>query len=497
MKAKPTTTAALGPESLGHLNYLYSTLTRPLGEWEGFYRAQSASMNFALRYQIAFSVYALALMSTRTPAYRAPYTEAIRAAIEKMLHPDVWSYWRAPQEAGVTSSGHIAVLAGPHRRLPPGPPSDPIAQDNLQYSGHLSTMLGLYEKVSGDIRYDKPFTLRDEGSGATYTYTHSEVAARINAQMRENAFGGVCCEPGMAYVPCNNYAMGSNALHDALHGTRYSTVNAGWLETVRQKMLLRGPALRGVFGASYVKDLKIATPLAFNFTDAWGLAFMLPFDKGLVRKLYPKFRRKVERSEDGAYVGSSPLNERLEISDVPINTGFGLILARGVGDRRLASELELYARRELDAGWEGSRYYCRGVARTLHSTALYAFAEALDAGGANFTRLFTAPRDLAALNHPYLAEMLDPSGRVGVCRAEYDPEEHVLHIGLRQVGAPSELAAAPSIEVGLRVANIGVGARVEVNGQVTGTEVTGKEEVNVSFRVAVEPTEVTQCIIQT
>src|SRR5215210_3027080 len=152
---------ALSRESLGHLNYLYGVLAQPLGSWEGFYMPQRPTMNFALRYQLAFVVYALASMSQRTPAYHAPYAEAIQAAIEKMLHVDSWGYWRAaspsPQEAATSShvnSGHVAVLLQPHQRAVAGASSDPIVRDNLQYSGHLSTMLGLYEKVSGDNRYD-------------------------------------------------------------------------------------------------------------------------------------------------------------------------------------------------------------------------------------------------------------------------------------------------------------------------------------------------------
>ncbi len=65
--------------------------------------------------------------------------------------------------------------------------------------------------------------------------------------------------------------------------------------------------MRGVFGTAYMRDFKMATPVAFNFTDAWGLAFMLPFDRPLVRKLYSKFKKRgiVRAGSDGAYVGSS------------------------------------------------------------------------------------------------------------------------------------------------------------------------------------------------
>ncbi|HEY0068944.1 MAG TPA: hypothetical protein VGE04_03150, partial [Chloroflexia bacterium] len=380
----PLPSTGLSTRSLGYLNYLREAMSQPLGSWEGFYRAQSPSMNFALRYQLAFASYALALMSQRTPAYRAPYAEALRGAIEKMLHPATWGYWRVPvgAQGGAASQGHIAVLAGPHNRGPLGAPSDPIARDNLQYSGHLSTMLGLYEKVSSDGRYDGPFDLHDEESGARYTYTHGEVARRIYTQMRENGFGGVCCEKGMAYVPCNNYSMASNALHDLLHGTDYSLANGRWLKTVRDKMVLKGPAVRGVFGTSYMQDFHLATPVAFNFTDVWGLAFLLPFDRPLVRKLYGRFKRKaIHRDAEGAYVESSGMSARMEISDVPLNTGFGLILARGVGDLKLADALLSYATSAFDAGWAGGRYLFRGAPRTLHATALYALGECMQPGG--------------------------------------------------------------------------------------------------------------------
>src|SRR5436189_4065589 len=84
---------------LGFLNYLHRVLAQPRGSWDGFYAPQSPSMNFALRYQLAFGAYAVAALAGRTPAYRAPYAEALRGAIEKMLDVASWGYWRAPDQA--------------------------------------------------------------------------------------------------------------------------------------------------------------------------------------------------------------------------------------------------------------------------------------------------------------------------------------------------------------------------------------------------------------
>ena len=402
MLSKTAQSRGLSLESLGYLNYLRNILTQPGNSWEGFYQPQSPSMNFALRYQLAFSTYALATLAQRTPAYRAPYLEAMRAAIEKMLCVETWGYWRAPApqpgaqsaygNGHIASSGHVAVLTSPHQRAPMGPPSDPVALDNLQYSGHLSTMLGLYEKLSGDDRYDSPFILHDHESGVTYTYTHSQVAERIHRQQLESNFGGVCCEQGMAYVPCNNHALASNFLHDALHGTDFSHGQRPLAPDRARQAGAQRPALRGVFGTAYMRDFKMATRVAFNFTDAWGLAFMLPFDRPLVRKLYSKFKKRgiVRAGSDGAYVGSSTMSERSEISDVPINTGFGLILARGIGDIEVADALSAYATHAFGASWQEDRYYYKEAPRTLHATALYALASAIEPGGATFGSLFTA-----------------------------------------------------------------------------------------------------------
>ncbi|MEO8286967.1 MAG: hypothetical protein ABI670_11085 [Chloroflexota bacterium] len=499
-----TQTDGLSRESLGHLNYLRALMTQPRDAWEGFYQSLSPSMNFALRYQLAFSTYALAALAQRTPAYRAPYVEAITGAIEKMLRVEAWGYWRVAQQdgapsegGGALSSGHVAVLVSPHQRVAAGPPSDPIAQDNLQYSGHLSTMLGLYEKLSGDGRYDRPFTLLDPGSGASYRYTHSEVAARIYDQMRKNNFGGVCCEKGMAYVPCNNHALASNTLHDALHGTHYSRDNARWLQTVRDKLVLKGPALRGVFGTAYMKDLKLATPVAFNFTDAWGLAFMLPFDRPLVRKLYSKFKKRgvTQAGSEGAYIGSSTVSERMEISDVPINTGFGLVLARGIGDMALATNLHRYAVGAFDAGWDGNRYFYKGAPRTAHATALYALASAIEPGGASFTAMFNDVVDPAAQSTPYLAEV-DAPGVVGVAKAEYDAQERALTFTLRQVGAPDALRAAKPVDAALTIGNIPTAVRIELDGVALGEHEYSRHGDILRLSATVSAAHDTLCVVR-
>lgn len=500
-----TNPPGLSLESLGHLNYIAGLLSQPLGRWDGFYQPQSPSMNFALRYQLAFGAYALAALAQRTPAYRAPYVQALQGAIEKILDGASWGYWRAPDgaaqregHANPFQSGHVAVLLSPHQRASVTVPSDPIVRDNLQYSGHLSTMLGLYEKLAGDDRYDRPFTLTDPDSGASYTYTHGQVAGRIHEQMVRNSIGGVFCESGMAYVPCNNHALASNALHDALHGSRFSRANARWLRTVRRKMVLKGPALRGIFGACYVKDLGMAAPVAFNFTDAWGLAFMLPFDPALVRKLYPRFRGRITgEGSDGAYLGSAPLSEKMEISDVPINTGFALIAARGIGDEETADALDRYASRAFEARWHGDRYLLSGAPRTLHSTALYALAGAVEPGGEGFSALFNAPPIPSSQGGPMLIEASSSNGSIGVSRADYAPVYKTLNLHVRQVADPAFLKSAPPAQAILTLTNVGGAPRVEVEGApLPASSLTRLPNGNLRFSLPVAARTGTACVVR-
>src|SRR5438105_784136 len=184
----------LSRESLGHLAYLYRVLTgrAPAVEtaaapeaaeiedhqskienpkskiWDGFYTPQSDAMNFGLRFQLAFASYAVAALGLQTPAYTRPYIEALSAAIERMLDVRAWGYWRRPAgEPGAAPAGHVAVLLAPHGRPagPLPPPADPVVQDNVQFSGHLGTMLGLYERTGGDDRYDRGFVLADPANG--------------------------------------------------------------------------------------------------------------------------------------------------------------------------------------------------------------------------------------------------------------------------------------------------------------------------------------------
>jgi hypothetical protein len=246
-----------------------------------------------------------------------------------------------------------------------------------------------------------------------------------------------------------------------------------------------------------VRDLHTAAPVAFNFTDAWGLAFLLPFDRGLVRKLYPKFRRRVTRAgEAGAYLSSAPLSEKMEISDAAINTGFALMVARGIGDQELAGELSSYAKGAFGAGWEGQRYFYKDAPRTLHSTALYALAEAMEPGGESFARLFNAAPERSE-EWPLIREVSTSDGSVGVSTAYFEPAERALHIGLRQVGSRDTLKEAQAQTATVTLERIIGRPHVELEGiALPEEEYTHTPDGTLTFAMRVEPQGETACAVR-
>ncbi len=447
-----TNISGLSAGDLGFLKYLSSLALQPAGEWDGFYRTPADGMNFGLRFQIAFSGYAVFALAQRTPAYRAPYAAALQALIEKMLHPDSWAYWfRGAARTLEAEAMHktpgplISALEFTHSRLGLGGavPADPCQQGNIQYSAHLASLLGFFEMLTADPRYDREgFTLTATSEDKTYNfhYTHSSLAGHIFEQMRDSHFGGACCEPGRAYAACNNHACISNLLHDRLHGTNLAEVNRRWSDWIKHHMLTGGvkgglplPAPNGLLSVAYMPDLHLPIPVSFNLTDAWGLAFMAAWDPATAREIYPRFRKRLKNGPgDTLYLGSLGPNESAEISSVGLNTAFAAVFAREMGDQPTYERLKNWADRQLDPVSDesgGRRYQAKPAP---YVTALLALAGTLAPEGGGLHALLEWRPDFKA---PYL---VGASAGTDVTGAEGDGGN--LRIELQgEAGRPVEL----------------------------------------------------------
>lgn len=329
---------------------------QPQDAWRGFYTPRSEAMNFGLRFQLAFPCYAVGAIACALPDERARCLRIMAALIERMIDGRAWRYW-----ARATGS------------------TDPVGDANIQYSGHLGHMIGLYELLGGDARFDQPFRFSYEN--ATVAYTHTTLAAALHAQMERNQYHGVDCEPGNTYISCTDHALWSNVLHDRLHGTRYAAINHEWLAFMQRRLTFRGPRCvgRGAFSAIYLTRLNVAAPLGLNFMDSWSLALLAPLapemTRRLAQRLWPRLRWL---DRETACLPSAKLWTSLEGSDTAVNTGFAYVLAVELGEQRLAAALRRYAELHLQPlAHNDARLFLGGLAAP-YTTALFALG---DAGG--------------------------------------------------------------------------------------------------------------------
>lgn len=211
---------------------------------------------FAIRYQAAFSGYAAAALGMRTPAYPALTGKILENFIERILDPAAWryigSYWKN------------------EKTFP-----DPVAFENVMYSGHLLQLMALYEAMTGNTRY------RTEGfdfvwnADQKFHYDTLSLAEVTVKQMRDNECGGVACEPGLVFFPCNNHPQIALRIFEGLGLGDWSADREKW-----EKWALS--SYHSVLGGGAVKffhhlPTKAFIPRGHPALDAWSILWFTPW----------------------------------------------------------------------------------------------------------------------------------------------------------------------------------------------------------------------------
>ena len=146
---------------------------------------------FAKRYSVAFAGYAAAAIGMRGDAdLRKRVGKVLGNCVRRMIRRDAWAYSMSKNYWG---------------RKPWAP--DPCRRENVMYTGHLMHLLALYELFTGDARYHR------KGDGWDFTWNdgskvHYDVERLVDVtveQMRRGPNGGVTCEPGLMFFPCNSH----------------------------------------------------------------------------------------------------------------------------------------------------------------------------------------------------------------------------------------------------------------------------------------------------
>ncbi len=344
-----------------YLSYFERLATQPSNRWAGFYLTTHEDHNPGLHFQLAFPCYALAALCLHPDAEADDQERcrtAIAAFIDRMLQRRVWASWSIEIERqGITP--------------------DPLLEGNLHYGGHLAMMIGLFEAIGGDQRYDEPFKLV-WSSNDRFSYTHTTLVEHLSQQMRSSAQRGIECAPGRLSAAAMTHALWALALHDGLHESDSTIVTNEWLAFMQRHLVLRGPLLpgRGALSTVYLTRLRLAVPFSRNITDGWALAFLACLAPQLVQELAPRFLARIVRNGDQAYVPSAKRWRGRELADPALATGFGYLLAVELGETTLANALLAYADAQLQPSTSSDERSYGATLAAPYTTALFALGEA-------------------------------------------------------------------------------------------------------------------------
>ena len=259
----------LTAEEMGYARYLASvTWQLPRPRWMECWNVGGQQYGvFSVRYQAAFSGYAFAALGVRTPACPANAAAGLRNAIDHLLERRAWAYVR----------GYWADK--------PWFP-DPVADENIMYSGHLLQLVVMYEALTGDDCY------RTQGfdfvwdEKTRFHYTTLMLAEAIARQMRRNLCGGVACEPGLVFFPCNDHPqIGLLMLENLGHGN-WAAERRKW-ETWALNSYA-APLGQGAIRLAYYLPAKAFIPAGHPALDGWSLLWYQPWasDPGIAERIW-------------------------------------------------------------------------------------------------------------------------------------------------------------------------------------------------------------------
>ncbi len=366
-KVDPGDYPAADHKEWGQLRWVMKIAGQPLNDFTNYECADEIG-DSARRFEIAFSCYFLgAEQYHKFPAWRGPIQNAYDRLIMKMCEKPVWEYWSRD------SAGR--PLYEPGFDSPEPPSADPVAYRNIMYSGHIGMMIGQYEMLYNDFKWDRPGSIVLRWDGLTqFSYDNQSVQNAMFLQMITNPVPGIECEPNAIFPACNQHPILSWKHYDYLHGTRYFDAAAPlfkkWFEEVllnketheiafayliKQGYVLAQwhPMLGNLLDSKLIPAVK-SGKLSLNSpcNDGWVGAFMHAWAPEVIEKQYPYIRKYfVVVNPDG----SEEVREDKMFQ--PDFLGFYTLLAAEMGDEKTRVKLLERADKLYDPVWENGTYH--------------------------------------------------------------------------------------------------------------------------------------------
>jgi hypothetical protein len=364
---------------------------------------------FSIRYQAAFAGYAAAALGMRTPAYPALTQRILESTVEHLVDRSAWRY------------------VGSYWKDKPWYP-DPCARENIMYSGHLLQLMALHEALSGDRRYRTAGVDLVWDDTTAFHYTTLSLAEVTVRQMRENPSGGVACEPGLIFFPCNNHPQIALRLLEGMGLGDWTTERRKW-----ESWALRSYSASlggGAFSLLYQQKSRMFVPRGHPGLDGWSLLWYMPWaaNPGSPPQIWTEARKHIDMDQFpplAAGDASSTADQRGATCCNPVQVppsavaSFLAPAARACGDAETATRLEAW----LDAGFQrtekGRTWLATNPEWQIGVTANRALSAAL-ANGSDLRGLVQRPLPRDWFAGPLLARVDPPETPVYAARRDGD-----------------------------------------------------------------------------
>ena len=369
----------LDDKEVGQLRWFYKVTSAdisdfsliPSGNLYGVPKTASLQGSIsAYRYTIAFATYFFALeqyhkLSANVSILGPMYDRMI----QKMLDKQVWGYWSR------LSKGMPPLE--PQMNTPYPQDDDPVDSKNIMYSGHLSEMIALYEKLYQDMKYSQPnsivFTVSDRES---YSYNLQKLQDVILNQFQNMPQHCCQCQPNACFPVCNQHPILGHLVFDQVHGTNYyrqaapllkewfdshnftdsQTGQVAVMQLIKQNTILRS----GPGGADLKNPIgMMMQPLAqMNLIhlhsaaiDGWNGAFMNAWYPDYVNTYYPAQKAANIASDSGfTKVGQQGIYDQ-------IAAPFFAALVAEMGDTAVRDGLLTWFDKEYKTQWGSDLSY--------------------------------------------------------------------------------------------------------------------------------------------
>lgn len=320
--------------ALRWLEYVTGTL-EPSAEQEWWDVGGRQFGLFSRRYHIAFAGYAAATIGLRgNPEERQRVGYILDNCIQRYIQTETWKY----------------SMSNSYWGQKPWAP-DPCYRENVMYTGHLLQLLALYEFFTGDSKYwTQGFDF--EWNSVKVHYDVQKLIDVTVYQMRTGPHGGIACEPGLVFFPCNNHPHMALLLFARLgHGDWTEDAHRWekWALANYQHPILGGGALNLV----YHNRSGLKYPFGHPGLDGWSLLWYEPWAEhhGTAASLWQEAKTHIDWSkyeplEDGARGKMSCADP----TSVPYTATASFLAAasRACGDNETAERLE----QAIDVYWK-------------------------------------------------------------------------------------------------------------------------------------------------